>query len=148
MLEEDPEPTRAIRSHATPGNDASQGDGLAVLLLQGLQAGSVSPGVLAGQVAHLQALNPYRHGVGVIGVVRLGRQDRVHLFTHTPIGRATLSDDAPEVVLIAGLTDDFEVFSTLVQLDLHAIAHPGGPLLRAPGGVSVGLLLAAPEQPS
>jgi hypothetical protein len=147
MLQEDPEPTRTIRSHATPGNDTGKGDGPAVLLLQGLQAGSVSPGVLAGRVAHLQALNPYRHGVGVIGVVRLGRQDRVHLFTHTPIGRATLSDDAPEVVLIAGLTDNVEVFSTLVQLDLHAIAHPGGPLLRAPGGGSVGLL-AAPEQPS
>jgi hypothetical protein len=68
MLEEDPEPTRTIRSHATLGNDASQCDGLAVLLLQGLQAGSVPPGVLAGQVAHLQALNPYRHGVGVIGL--------------------------------------------------------------------------------
>jgi hypothetical protein len=53
MLEEDPEPTRTIRSHATVGNDASQCDGLAVLLLQGLQAGSVPPGVLAGQVAHL-----------------------------------------------------------------------------------------------
>jgi hypothetical protein len=68
MLEEDPEPTRTIRSHATPGNDTGKGDGPAVLLLQGLQAGSVSPGVLAGQVAHLQALNPYRHGVGVIGL--------------------------------------------------------------------------------
>jgi hypothetical protein len=148
MLEEDPEPTRTIRSHATPGNDTGKGDGPAVLLLQGLQAGSVSPGVLAGQVAHLQALNPYRHGVGVIGVVRLGRQDRVHLFTHTPIGRATLSDDAPEVVLVAGLADDFEVFSALAQLNLHAIAHPGGRLFGAPGGVSVGLLLAASEQPS
>ena len=36
----------------------------------------------------------------------------------------------------------------LAQLDLHAIVHPGGRLFRAPGGVSVGLLLAAPEQPS
>jgi hypothetical protein len=148
MLEEDPEPTRTIRSHATPGNDTGKGDGLAVLLLQGLQAGSVSPGVLAGQVAHLQALNPYRHRVGVIGVVRLGRQDRVHLFPHTAIWGVTPSDDAPEVVLVAGLADDFEVFSALAQLNLHAIAHPGGRLFRAPGGVSVGLLLAASEQPS
>jgi hypothetical protein len=113
MLEEDSKPTWTIRPHATPGNDASQGDGLAVLLLQGLQAGWVSPGILAGQVAHLQALDPYRHGVGVLGVVRLARQDRIHLFPHTAIERATSSDNVPEVVLIAGLTDDFEVFSAL-----------------------------------
>jgi hypothetical protein len=58
------------------------------------------------------------------------------------------TDDAPEVVLVAGLADDSEVFSALAQLDLHAIAHPGGRLFGAPGGVSVGRLLAASEQPS
>jgi hypothetical protein len=47
-------------------------------------------------------------------------------------------------VLIAGLAHDFEVFLALMHLDLHAIAHPSGPLLRAPGGGLVGLL-AAPE---
>jgi len=122
--------------------------GPAVLLLQGEQARPVSPGILARQVAHLQALDPHRHRVGVIGVVRLGRQDRVHLFPHTAIWEVTPSDDAPEVVLVAGLADDFEVFSALAQLNLHAIAHPGGRLFGAPGGVSVGLLLAASEQPS
>jgi hypothetical protein len=55
VLEEDPELPRAIRSHATPGNDTGKGDGLAVLLLQAEQARPISPGILTRQVAHLQA---------------------------------------------------------------------------------------------
>jgi hypothetical protein len=41
----DAEPPQAIGSHATPGNDAGQSDGLAVLLLQGEQARPISPGI-------------------------------------------------------------------------------------------------------
>lgn len=59
MLKEDPEPTQAIRSHSTPRNDTGKGNGLTVLLLQGEQAGPIAPGILAGQVAHLQALDPH-----------------------------------------------------------------------------------------
>ena len=57
------------------------------------------------------------------------------------------SNDAPQVVLIAGLAHDLEVLAALVQLDLYALRHPAGPL-RAPAGAPVGLLLAAAEQPS
>jgi hypothetical protein len=35
VLKEDAEPTRTVRSHPTPGNDAGQGDRLVVLLFQG-----------------------------------------------------------------------------------------------------------------
>jgi hypothetical protein len=58
------------------------------------------------------------------------------------------ANDAPQVVLIAGLAHDLEVLSALVQLDLYALRHPAGPLLRAPAGSPVGLLLATAEQPS
>jgi hypothetical protein len=58
------------------------------------------------------------------------------------------ANDAPQVVLIAGLAHDLEVLSAVVQLDLHALTHPAGPLLRAPAGSPVGLLLATSEQPS
>jgi hypothetical protein len=58
------------------------------------------------------------------------------------------ANDAPQVVLIAGLAHNLEVLATVVQLDLHARTHPAGPLLRAPAGPPVGLLLATSEQPS
>jgi hypothetical protein len=114
MLKEDAEPTWAISSHSTPRNDTGKRDGLAVLLLQGEQAGPIAQGILAGQVAHLQALDPHCHGVSVIGVVRLSRQHRVYVFPHPTIRGVTSSDDAPEVVLIAGLAHDFEVLSALL----------------------------------
>ena len=58
------------------------------------------------------------------------------------------ANDAPQVLLIAGLTHNLEVLAALVQLHLHALMHPAGPLLRAPAGSPVGLLLATSEQPS
>ena len=58
------------------------------------------------------------------------------------------ANDAPQVVLIAGLAHDLEVLAAVVQLDLHALTYPAGPLLRAPAGSSVGLLLATSKQPS
>jgi hypothetical protein len=73
MVQEDAEPNRAIGAHSTSRDDAGKRDRL-VLLLQGEQARPVSLGILAGQIADLEALDPHGHGVGVIGVVRLGRQ--------------------------------------------------------------------------
>jgi hypothetical protein len=119
-----------------------------VLPLQGEQTGPVSSSILPGEVADPEPLDPHRHGVGVVGVVRLGHQDGVHLHAHPIVGGATTSDDVPQVVLIAGLTHDLEVLSAVVQLCLHALTHPAGPLLWAPVGLSIGLLLATSEQPS
>ena len=130
MIEEYAEPTRAIGSHPTTDNGAGQGDRLAVLLLQGEQTGPVSSSILAGEVADPEPLDPHRHGVGVIGVVGLGDQDGVHLQPHPIVRGAMTANDAPQVVLIAGLAHDLEVLAAVVQLDLHARAHPAGPLLR------------------
>jgi hypothetical protein len=47
------------------------------------------------------------------------------------------ANDAPQVVLIAGLTHDLEVLSAVVQLDLHALTRPAGPLLPARAGSPV-----------
>ena len=73
MVQEGAQPTRAIGPHSTSGNDAGQGDRLAVLLLHGEQARPVSLRILAGQIADLEALDPHGYGGGVIGVLRLGR---------------------------------------------------------------------------
>jgi hypothetical protein len=77
----------------------------------------------------LRPLDPHGHGGGVIGVVRLGCQDREHVFAHPTIRGPTSPNDAPEIVLVAGLAHDLEGLLALVQLDLHAVAHPGRPLL-------------------
>jgi hypothetical protein len=148
VVQEDAEPTRAVRLYPAAHNGAGKRDRLAVLLLQGKQAGPVAASILTGQVADLEAFDPHRHGVGVVGVVRLGHQDGVHLHSHTIVWGAASSDDAPEVVLVAGLAHDFEVFSALVQLDVHAVTHPAGPLFGVIAGVSARLLLAASKQPS
>jgi hypothetical protein len=111
MVQEDAKPTRTIGSHPASGNDAGKGDRLAVLLLQGQQAGPVALGILAGQIADLEALDPDGHGVGVIGVVRLGSQDRERVFAHPAIWAATSPDDAPG-----------EPWSTLV----HTPSEPSG----------------------
>jgi hypothetical protein len=49
MVQEDAEPTRAVRLNPAAHNGAGKGDRLAVLLLQGEQAGLVAASILPGQ---------------------------------------------------------------------------------------------------
>jgi hypothetical protein len=61
-----------VAADAAAGDDAREGDRHAAGLLLSEQAGPVPPGVLPGQVPHLQPVNPHRHRAGVIGIVIFG----------------------------------------------------------------------------
>jgi hypothetical protein len=64
MIEEQPEPAEPVGPDPTADDRAGQRDRLAVLGLEGKQAWPVSSGVIAGEVADLEALDPDRYGVG------------------------------------------------------------------------------------
>jgi hypothetical protein len=141
-------PSRPGPSARVPYDGAGKGDRLAVLLLQGEQAGPVAPSIVVGEVADLEALHPHRHRVGVVRIVGFGHQHGVHVHAHAVLKRAATPNYPPEAFLVAGLAHDFEVLPALAQLDLHAVTHPGGPLLHVEGRSAVGRLFAASEQPS
>jgi hypothetical protein len=147
MIKEQAEPAWSVRPDPATDDGAGKRDRLAILAFKGKQARPVPSSVIGREVADLEALHPYRHGVGVIGVVGLGDQHGIHLHAHAVGSSAAPPNHLPEVVLIAGLAHHFEADPALAELNLHAVIHPAGPLIPAGCQRPVGRLLAPTEQP-
>jgi len=97
-----------------------------MLSLKGEQPRLVPLGICTGQVADLEAADPYRYRIGVVRVVSLGHQHGDHIHSDALLWQPSTTDKPPETVLIVGLAHDFQILSAVAEHSLHPVPHPVG----------------------
>jgi hypothetical protein len=109
VVEEHPEPAWPVRPHATAHDGAGERDRLVVPLLEREQAGPVASGVVAGEVADLEACTHTDTALASCGLP-VSATNMAYTSTRTRSSGARRPPyHAPEIVLVAGLTNHVEV---------------------------------------
>jgi hypothetical protein len=125
VAQEYAEPTKAVVPHSAPGYHALQRDRLTLTLLYRQQAGAERVRLISWQVAHHQAVDPDRNGVGVVGVSILGQQHCIDIGADPFLWSVPPADHAPEIFLAIRLAHYFKVMVTFQKRSLqHALVHP------------------------
>jgi hypothetical protein len=81
--------------------------------------------LISWQVAHHQAVDPDRNGVGIVGVAVLGQQHCIDVQADVYLWSLPPADHAPEICLAIRLAHYFKVLMTFQKRSLQrALVHP------------------------
>jgi hypothetical protein len=101
-----------------------------MLMLQGMQARTVSFCITTRKITNFEPLHPNRHGVGVVQIIGFGCQPGTHVHAHPFLGTASATHQSPEAVLVMGFADHVQVNTALAEQNFRPVMRWSRLLVR------------------